>query len=186
MKGKARRITLGSVISWLFGLACALALGAVFYGAMAYQLTGEGAKTAVQSGAKEMPAPLAPGLSSAALYPGPLLALSGAQLIEEKARDEIFGGEACRVITRTYALPSGAQASAISAYPAAYLERMAQQGYVSQLITGFVIADMDAVYALKGEEALLCARNVDYVYMIEATADEQSVYALGMAAYFEE
>jgi len=185
MNGKARSITLGRIMSWLFGLVCALVLGAVFYGAMAYQLTGEGAKTAVQSGAKETPVPLAPGLSSAALYPGPLLALSGAQLAEEKARDEIFGGQVCRVITRTYILPSGARAAALSAYPAAYLERMAQQGYISQLITGFALAGMDAVYALKGEEALLCARSGDHIYMIEAAADEQAVYALGMSAYLE-
>ena len=181
---KKRKLTIGSVLASLLGLACALVLGAVFYGAMAYQLTGE-EEPSLQAQMEATPAPLSPGLSGAALYPGPLLALSGAQMTGERARDEDFGGKTCRVIERTYLLPSGMQAAAVSAYPAAYLERMVLEAYEAQLITGFSLAGMDAVYALKEENALLCARDGERVYMIETQADEQAVYALGVSAYLE-
>lgn len=185
MNKNGKRITLGGVISGLIGLCCALVLGAVFYGAMVYQLTGDEEKAPAQTAVSATPAPLAPGLSAAALYPGALLALSGAQLTGEKARDIPCGGETCRVIERTYALPSGMQAAAVSAYPAAYLEWMAKSGYAPQLVTGFSLAGMDAVYALQGKNALLCAREGDFVYMLAAPADEQTLYALGTAAYLE-
>lgn len=185
MNKNGKKITLGGVISGLIGLCCALVLGAVFYGAMVYQLTGDEAKAPVQAAVSATPAPLAPGLSSAALYPGRLLALSGAQLTGESARDIPCGGEVCRVIERTYTLPSGVKAQAVSAYPAAYLEWMAKSGYAPQLITGFSLAGMDAVYALRGGEALLLTRDGDFVYRVTAPADDQAMYALGAAAYLE-
>lgn len=176
---------LGNIISWLLGLACALVLGAAFYGAMAYQLTGEEGKAAAHAGTEATPAPLAPGMSSAALYPGALLTLDEAQLISEHAEDLAFGGRICRVIARRYKEASGMEVLAISAYPAAYLERMAREDYVPQLVTGFSLAGIDAVYALKGENALLAAREGEYVYMIEAKADEQTMYVLGTSAYLQ-
>ena len=182
---RGKRLRIGGIISWLLGLLCALVLGAVFYGAMVYQLTGEETRAAQQTAPQHTPAPLAQGLGGDMLYPGPLLAISGAQLAGETAEDVRFGGRMCRVIRRTYALPSGERSTAVSAYPAAYLERMAQESYVPQLITGFSLAGMDAVYALRGQDALLCARSGEYVYMIETAADEQSAYALGAAAYLE-
>jgi len=185
MKKKAKKITPGNIVSGLLGLLCAVVLGAVFYGAMVYQLTGEEASS--EGEARNMAAlvPLAPGKSSAELYPGPLLALPDAQLTAERAKDLRYGGQNCRVIERTYKLPSGVQAVAVSAYPAAYLERMALEGCEPQLITGFSLAGMDAVYALDGRGALLCARDGEAVYMIEAQADEQTLYALGAASYLE-
>lgn len=187
MNKNGRKMTPGGVLAGLIGLTCALVLGAVFYGAMVYQLTGEQAQASVHvSAPSASPAPLAPGLSSAALYPGALLALSDAQLTGERAQDIACGGENCRVIERSYALPSGLKVQAVSAYPAAYLEKMALDGYAPQLITGFSLAGMDAVYALRGGEAALCAREGDYIYMLLAQADDQAMYALGVSAYLEQ
>ena len=119
------------------------------------------------------------------MYPGALLALADAQLTQEQAQDMTAGGQTCRVITRTYALSGGGEAKAVSAYPGAYLERLADEGYAAQLITGFSLAGMDAVYMLGGDRALLAARDGECVYLLETKADEQTVYALGAAAYLE-
>ena len=55
-----------------------------------------------------------------------------------------------------------------------------------QLITGFVVGDMEAVYTLSGTRGMLSARDGAYIYMIEAEVDEQTLYALGTAAYLEQ
>ena len=70
----------------------------------------------------------------------------------------------------------------ITASPAAYIERMKQEGWQAQLVTGFAIGETDAVYARSGENAMLCARDGETVYMIIAQADEQTLYALGVDA----
>lgn len=150
----------------LIGLLCALALGLLFYGAMVYQ-TPEG----------EADLPLT--------QAGGVLALSGAQLLSERTEEARYGGQTCKALVRTYQLESGAQAEAVSASPAAYLERLSREGYEPQLITGFTLAGMDAVYALRGGEGLLAARQGENVYMMIAQADEQTVYVLGAQAYLE-
>ena len=76
---------------------------------------------------------------------------------------------------RRYALEDGTQAEAITAQPAAYIERLSEEKWTAQLITGFVLAGMDAVYAVRGEEALLCARAGDTVYAPLARAAEQAL-----------
>lgn len=181
MKKKGKRVTLSSVFSLLFGLACTAVLGFLFYGIMAYQLTGE--KAAVRE-AMASPMPLAPGQSAQALFPGELLALDGLQMTGEQARDEVYGGTVCRVITRIYQREDGAQIRAVSAVPDAYVQRFAQEEFVPQLITGFAIGELDAVYALRSGEAALYARRGSCVYVIEAPADEQAVYMLGARAKF--
>ena len=169
----------------MLGLACALVLGGMFYAAMAYQLSGDGL-TAQQSAAQlPSPAPLAPGMAAEQLFPGALLGIEGMQPVSERVQDVQTGGRICRVITRSYALEGGGEAEAVSAYPAAYLERMAADGYAPQLITGFVLAGMDAVYALKDERCALYAREGDCVYAVFMPAGEQEAYALGAAAYLE-
>ena len=145
-----------------------MVLGLLFYGAMVYQTPDDNAGTAVQ-----------------AQQQGSALALAGAQLISEQTVAARYGGQDCVALERTYSLESGAQAKAITASTAAYLERLSQEEYVPQLITGFTLAGMDAVYALRGEECLLAARQGDMVYMISAGADEQAIYALGAQAYLE-
>lgn len=177
---------LSGAISLLIGIACALALGAIFYGAMAYQLAGGEDGGARQTQAVQAtPAPLAQGADAAAMYPGALLTLSDAQLVNETAEDVRMGGTLCRVATRTYTLEDGTQAEAVSAYPGAYLERLSQEGFTPQLITGFVLARLDAAYAVRGQEGMLVARDGERVYMIRCAADEQLAYALGAAAYLE-
>lgn len=179
MKKKGKKITLGSVVSLLFGLACAAVLGFVFYATMVYQLTGEQSAPAETLAS---PAPLVPGAQAQALFPGELLALDGFQLTGEQARDEIYGGEVCRVITRTYLREDGLQVNAISACPDAYVQRFAQEAFVPQLVTGFSIAQLDAVYALGKTRSALYARQGTCIYVIEAQTDEQTLYALGAQA----
>lgn len=165
---KTRKNRAAGVVTMLFGLICALVLGALFYGVMVYQHTG-----AVDDGA------------AGAQPRGGVLALSGAQLLEEQTVETQTGGQRCTALVRTYQLQNSKQAEAITASPAAYLERISQEGWTPQLITGFVLAEMEAVYALRGEECLLAAREGDTVYMLRAAADEQAAYALGAQAYLE-
>ena len=186
MKREKKRFSLLNAISLLIGLLCALVLCGIFYAAMAYQLAGrEAQQTDAQAGAAS-PAPLSAGQPAAALFPGALLALEQGAPESEHAADVKMGGAVCRVITRVYTLDSGARIEAVSAYPAAYLERMAQEGYAPQLISGFVLAGMDAVYALSGERCALYALSGDCAYALFAPAGEETAYALGVSAYLED
>jgi len=149
----------------LIGLACALVVCAVFYAAMVYQLLDKGDRQPQEAGG--------------------VLALSDAQMTEEETQSVSFGGQACTAVVRSYDFADGRRAEAITAQPAAYMERISQEGWTPQLITGFVLAGMDAVYALREEECLLAARQGDTVYMVRVQADEQQAYALGAGAYLE-
>ena len=83
--------------------------------------------------------------------------------MEGESRERVqMGGKLCDVLTRTYLLADGTRAQAITASPAAYIERMKQEGWQAQLVTGFAIGET--------------------VYMIIAQADEQTLYALGVDA----
>lgn len=167
MSAKKKRKWIFGIVSLLIGTACALVLGAVFYGAMAYQLAGG---EAAQTGTAQMTG---------------ALALGDAQLLSEQTLQERHGGQDCTVLVRRYALEDGTQAEAITAQPAAYIERLSEEKWTAQLITGFVLAGMDAVYAVRGEEAMLCAREGNTVYALLSRADEQTLYALGAAAAVE-
>ena len=106
--------------------------------------------------------------------------------LEDESRQNIrMGGKTCDVLTRTYRLEGGAQVQAVTASPAAYIERMKEEGWQAQLITGFAIGPLDAIYAVSGESAMLCAQSGQTVYMILAQADENALYALGADAVFE-
>ena len=166
MSSKRKKHWIASAISWALGLACALVLGFVFYGAMAYQLLDQEPQAAqTQEGLR--------------------LTLSGAALLSEQTVSAQYGGESCTALVRSYDLGDGKKAEAITAKPAAYIERLSQEEYQPQLITGFTLAGLDAVYALRGQEALLCARTSDTVFMLRAETDEQTVYALGAGSYLE-
>lgn len=169
MNAKKKRNWIGSAISALLGTACALVLGFLFYSAMAYQLLDdEGqANGTAQSGDN---------LS---------LALSGVQMISEQTVTGEYGGVLCSALVRSYKLDGGEKVEAITAQPAAYIERLSEEEYTPQLITGFVLAGMDAVYALRGDQAALCARSGNTIYMLCASADEQTMYALGAGAYLK-
>lgn len=166
MAAKRRRLTVSGVIAALLGFVCALVMCALFYGAMVYQLAGEpeDAQDAAVTG---------------------LLALSSGTLLEETTAQQEVGGALCSVTTRVYALADGAQARAITATPAAYLERLTARDVEMQLITGFVIDDLDAVYARSGDMGILAARSGDTVYMIEGPQDQQALYELGALAKTE-
>jgi len=166
MAAKRRRLTVSGVIAALLGFVCALVLCVLFYGAMVYQLAGE------------------PEDVQEAAVTG-LLALSSGTLLEETTAQQEVGGALCSVTTRVYALADGAQARAITATPAAYLERLTARDVEMQLITGFVIDDLDAVYARSGNMGILAARSGDTVYMIEGAQDQQALYELGALAKTE-
>lgn len=158
-----------NAVSLLIGTACALVLGAVFYGAMAYQLAGDEAQAAQEGG----------GQASG------VLALEEAQLLSERTLRERRGGQDCEGIERQYQRTDGVQVTAITARPAAYIERLSEENWTAQLITGFTLAGLEAVYAVRGGETMLCARQGDTIYMLLAQTDEQTLYALGAAAVLE-
>lgn len=164
---KKKRISLSSVISALIGMACALVLAAAFYGTMAYQLA-DGTDRAV-------PQEEAAGL----------LALPEAQLISEHTEQQETGGQLCTVTTRVYQLSDGEQARAVSASPAAYITRLADEKWTAQPMTGFTLAGLDAVYSVRGDEGVLSARSGERIYMLHAAADEQVMYILGAGACLE-
>jgi len=163
MAKKRKKRTLSGVLAALLGFACALVLGALFYGTMVYQLAGE--KT-----------------SDVQAQTGGVLSLGSGTLLGETVTQEETGGALCTVTTRSYALADGVRASAVTATPAAYLERLSGADVQMQLITGFVIDDLDAVYARSGDTGILAARSGDTVYMVMAETDQQSLYALGAGA----
>lgn len=165
-----RRNWLSGAISMLIGISCALVLGFVFYGAMAYQLA-DGTSAAVQDVSfKEA---------------GAQLALADAHLISEQTTQTEYDGQLCSVTTRQYRTDTGIQAQAISASPAAYIARLSQESWTPQLITGFSLAGLDAVYSVRGTQGMLAAREGEWIYMLSAEADDQTLYALGAHAYLE-
>ena len=162
---KRKRSALAWIVSMLLGFVCAVVLGAVFYGTMVYQLAGE-------SGAQRQN-------------------LSGVLAIDavpekEETLEEIFGGEVCSVVKRTYVLDGGLHVQAVTASPAIYFERIAQEGFVPRLVTGFSLAGMDAILQRNGETGLLAAGNGERAYLLIADADDQTLYALGAGALLEE
>lgn len=168
MSGKKRKSRLTGALMALLGAACALILCAVFYGTMVYQLADrtDGAQAKQAETAKT-------------------LAL-GSGKMEGESRERVqMGGKLCDVLTRTYLLADGTRAQAITASPAAYIERMKQEGWQAQLVTGFVLGEEEAVYALRGSEGMLAARSGDAVYMLISAAQEQELYALGSQAKIE-
>lgn len=185
---KRKESPIAGALITLLGIFCAVILGALFYGAMAYQMADGQADTSAADwtllGAKSTPLPLDVTADVEALFPGALLALdeTSAELLEESAQDEMVGGQVCRVVTRSYALAGGTPVQAISASPAAYLERLSEPDCEPQLITGFVIDDLDAVYVRRGDTAILAARDGETIYLVEAQVDETTLYALGAMA----
>lgn len=175
---KKRKNPLLHALSMALGFVCALVLGALFYGAMVYQLSGEEGQAAHNLAS---PAPLIDGQSAESLFPGPLLTLEG-ELLDETVTDEPCGRSVCRVVTRTYALTDGVTATAVSVCGAAILTLLADEGFVPQLITGFSLAGLDAVCEQKDGRSILAARSGDCVYLLEAQADEPTLYALGAGA----
>lgn len=165
---KKKRKWLQSATEMLIGLAFALALGAVFYGAMAYQL-GSDTQEEMHQSAPE----------------GALLSLPDAELRFEQTVQQEMGGEICTVTVRRYHAHDGVEIEAVSAEPASYVERLAREGWTAQPVTGFSLAGLDAVYSVRGEEGVLSARNGERIYMLRAAADEQRLYTLGASAYLE-
>ena len=159
-----RKKRLTGLVMGAVGLACALLVAALFYGVMAYQLSGADGAAAQSE----------PGRG--------VLALGEGELVSQAQDTVEMGGVPCTVVTRVYALADGTAAEAVTAQPAAYLQRMSQEGWKPQLITGFVLAGLDAVYATRGDEYLLAAREGEAVYLLRVAGDEQRAYALGASA----
>lgn len=183
MRGKRRRSRVAGALTGLLGFACALMLGALFYGTMVYQLGGE--EKAAASQAQIQPDAPRQDAQAADAFPGAVLALGEGKLTEERTAEETVEGVRCTVLRRVYTLEDGTQATAVSASPAAYMARLAEAGYVPQLVTGFAVAGLDAVCEARGQELALAARDGDCVYFIAAQASEQAMYALGASASLE-
>lgn len=150
----------------LFAFTCVLTLFALFYAAMAYLPPAEDVS----------------GEPASAMRP---LCLGEGTLLDERTQQMNVGGVLCTVVTREYRLADGTSALAISASDAAYLERLAREGWQPQRVTGFVLAGMSAVCERREQHALLAARDGNAVYLIEADASEQTIYALGAGASLE-
>ena len=168
MSGKKRKSRLTGALMALLGAACALILCAVFYGTMVYQLADR-----------------TDGAQAKQAEPAKTLALGSGEMEGESRERVQMGGKLCDVLTRTYLLADGTRAQAITASPAAYIERMKQEGWQAQLVTGFVLGEEEAVYALRESEGMLAARSGDAVYMLISAAQEQELYALGSQAKIE-
>ena len=113
MSAKKKKKWIFGAVSLLIGTACALVLGAVFYGAMAYQLAGG---EAAQTGAAQAEG---------------ALALGDAQPVSEQTLEERHGGQDCTVLVRLYEMEDGTQAEAITAQPAAYIERLSEEKWTA-------------------------------------------------------
>lgn len=172
-------------VSVILGLACMLALGALFYGVMAHQLAG---------------GEIAPRTQAA--QTGGVLKLNTAQLLSEQTQQARCGGQRCTVLERRYALENGGQVTAITASPAAYMERLSEEGWMPEQTTGLVLAGMEAICAVReepdaqgadvrehgetGTQALLCARYGETVYLLIAQGNGQELAALGETAQLEQ
>ena len=165
MSGKKRKSRLTGALMALLGAACALILCAVFYGTMVYQLADR-----------------TDGAQAKQAEPAKTLALGSGEMEGESRERVQMGGKLCDVLTRTYLLADGTRAQANTTRPAGYSERMKQGARKAKLVTGFAIGETDSVYARSGENAMLCAKDGETVYMIIAQADEQTLYALGVDA----
>lgn len=150
------------------GLLCALALGVLFYGAMVYQLADDGTASDAQR--------------TEQARTGGRLMLEDAQLLEEERLEERRGGQRCTVLVRRYQLEGGAQAEAVTAAPAAYIERLSEEKWTPQLTTGYTLAGMEAILAVRGEECMLCARQGEMIYMLCMRGGEAQLGALGASA----
>lgn len=177
-----------AAISLALGTLCALMLGALFYGVMAYQGGDEDVLRAARLAQEPLAtaAPLSQGVDMRSLFPGRLMALGAGTLEDERAEDVRMGGATCRVVTRTYALGEGVQAQLVSAYPAAYAERMAAEGYEPALVTGFALAGLSAVYAHRDGQGMVMARDGECVYMLLLGDDQSLAYSLSAGAALEE
>ena len=185
MSGRRKKRALTGILMGLVGLLCALLLGALFYGMMVYQLAGiDGGTEGGALAAEGTPAPLEEGLPIQALFPGERLTLDTPSATQTgiTAQDVTVSGQVCRVITISYALEGGGTARAISATPEMYLGRLSDGGVQMQLMTGFVLAGLDALYAVQDGARMLAVRYGGCVYVLEAEADEQTLYELGAAS----
>ena len=173
--GKKKKSRFVGSLTALLGALCALVLCVVFYGTMVYQLAGEERALAQQP----------QNAAAADGYPAKTLSIEGGVLLDERRETVRMGGADCHVVTRVYAFADGSQATAVSAVPAAYIERMSEENWQAQLITGFVLGEEEAVCARRGNEGMLAARNGGAVYMLISAAEEQELYALGAQAKIE-
>ena len=173
--GKKKKSRWAGIWTALLGALCALVLCVIFYGTMVYQLADQ-----TQASAQR-----AQSAVTADGYPEKTLSIEGMTLQDEKKGIVRMGGAECHVVMRVYVSAEGLQATAVSAAPAAYIERLSAEGWQAQLVTGFVLGEEEAIYALRGNEGMLAARNGDAVYMLIAAAQEQELYALGTQAKIE-
>lgn len=173
------------LVTLMLGLVCAAVLGAIFYGTMVYQLLpDDAAQTMEPAQDYGTPPPMTDGMDAAQAFPGPLLAPAQGTLRERRAQDMEMGGETCRVVTAVYDA-DGDVIEAVSAWPAAYIGRLAAEGWQAQLIAGCELAQLDAVYAEREGRGMLAAREGERVYLLIGPADEQRMYALGAACALE-
>ena len=94
----------------------------------------------------------------------------------------------CTQVVDSYVLEDGRTVRVITAWPPAWIETLAGSGWVPQLITGFNIGELPAVYYVNGTQSMLIAREDPYIYVIQVEGEDvdgQTVYALGVLASIE-
>ncbi|MBQ9010037.1 MAG: hypothetical protein IJ088_12025 [Clostridia bacterium] len=183
-----KRITPGLFVGALILLVVALTGAAVFYGFMVYQSAPEeGKETQTPAMASELdPARLLPQTSPVPGEPVPRVILRNLQYAGQS--DVRESDPEYTVMSNHYQMQDGRSVHTMTAWPPVWLETLAGTGMVPQLITGFTIGSLPAVYYSNGVQSMLIAREDPYIFAIHVEGEDgdgQTAYALGVMATIE-
>ncbi|MBR1709116.1 MAG: hypothetical protein IJ719_09845 [Clostridia bacterium] len=101
---------------------------------------------------------------------------------------EINGQRYERLIC-SYLLPDGRRIRVMRVSSAVYMETLALSDWVPEIISGYVIGDLPAVYYTSASGTMLVAREGNLLYIIELYGDDtdgQTIYTLGSAVTFKQ
>lgn len=100
-----------------------------------------------------------------------------------------INGERYERFIRSYLLPDGRRIRVMRVSSAAYMEMLALSDWVPEIISGYVIGDLPAVYYTSSSGTMLAAREGNLLYIIELYGDDtdgQTIYTLGSAVTFKQ
>ena len=183
-----KRLTAGTIAGALILLVVVLAAAAAFYGFMVYQSASEDGESMAVKSAGLDPAGLFPRTSPVPGEPVPRVVLRNTSYVGQHRGEGKILDQDCTQIVDSYVLEDGRTVRVITAWPPAWIETLAGSGWVPQLITGFNIGELPAVYYVNGTQSMLIAREDPYIYVIQVEGEDvdgQTVYALGVLASIE-